>query len=640
MRRQSGPDAPAEQVEIAGGFLVQARSWTIHKNQDLHIDYYLMHGEDCLHHRRLNLADEEACEKAAQVAADRWERRRKDLPTLAPALVRDALDALADQIDRLAHAEADEEDAEVYLLAEEPALLERPLQIVGDYAYAAGWPSVNTGERVLLVLRDDGQAYCDGRLDGVKPLADLGARCALTRELAPRASHTWSGAGVARYQQGERSDPASIYTRLARVVDQFVDFSFCFAPHPLLVALVTCYIMATYFLDAFNAFGYLYFTGHPTSGKSQALKVIAQCSYLGRFLLPTSSVPTIRDEAGWGATLCFDEAENLTTRQADPALKSIMLGGYQRGLVVQLKEQIADRLWATKDVHLYCPQLYGSVARPTGAYAERSILVRLTLSLRPESPPDPFDLDAWPHDRQALLDDLWSMGLSELVAIRRLARTVAPQVPLSMRDRQVWLPPLVVAWWLQHSHDVRVRQGGRSVPLYDALIEVVGKAQEARVVLEYDSAKRLAMQALMDLVEERSRANGAASDVLTISSADLAGRVNALAIALDLASPTEPFTTALKVGMDLAGWGMFVRPEKRDRKAKGWRIQLAHLYALACAMHPEWPKSVPVPPPMPDDAPPDESEPEPADAAERRPPDEPDDEAEFWTPLAREGSDP
>ena len=103
------------------------------------------------------------------------------------------------------------------------------------------------------------------------------------------------------------------------MVDRFVDFSRSLASQETMCELVACYIFGTYFLDAFHVVGYLWPNGEPGAGKPVLLQVIAELAYLGQLILAKSSFPCLRDMADYGATLAFDDAENIMDiRQTDP----------------------------------------------------------------------------------------------------------------------------------------------------------------------------------------------------------------------------------------------------------------------------------------------------------------------------------
>jgi hypothetical protein len=161
-----------------------------------------------------------------------------------------------------------------------PLTVRRPLCLLGEHAYAASWvpverctrrtadgvehdPPLVTVEDVLVVVRDDGALFGDGA-PGARPLADLGLPVRLPSPVPP--GRGWSGAGLKRYLAGQRPDPAEVFGRLTGVVDHFLDFARSLAPQRDMCELVACYVLATYFLDAFNVAGYLWPNGESGAG--------------------------------------------------------------------------------------------------------------------------------------------------------------------------------------------------------------------------------------------------------------------------------------------------------------------------------------------------------------------------------------
>jgi hypothetical protein len=61
---------------------------------------------------------------------------------------------------------------------------------------------------------------------------------------------------------------------------------------------------------------------------------------------------------------------------------------------------------------------------------------------------DPLDYKLWPHERRALHDDLWSLGLSHLCELQRYETLVNEQSSLAGRALEPWRAMLAVAKWL------------------------------------------------------------------------------------------------------------------------------------------------------------------------------------------------
>ena len=206
--------------------------------------------------------------------------------------------------------------------------MRRPLALIDGRAYAAAWlyvrftrtesrdkngyviqhdpPLVETGLR-RFIIRDDGIVFGPG---GDKPLDDLELDVVLPE--IPHPSRTWSAEGVKAHRTGTRPDPAAVLNRLADVVSRFVDFDRSLAGQRTMAEMVACYILSTWFLPAFNVIGYLWPSGERGSGKTVLLHTVAGMAYLGHVILAGGSYASLRDLAEYGATLAFDDAENLS----------------------------------------------------------------------------------------------------------------------------------------------------------------------------------------------------------------------------------------------------------------------------------------------------------------------------------------
>jgi len=358
----------------------------------------------------------------------------------------------------------------VEILDAPPATMVRPLALVDGCAYAAAWlyvritrhetrnrkgetvkldpPLVETARR-LFVVRQDGVTFGPG---ADRPLDELGLEVALPQ--MPHPSRTWSPAGVAAYRDGHRPDPAGVLNRVADVVSHFVDFDRSLAGQRTMCELVACYVLATWTLDAFNVIGYLWPNGERGSGKTVLLHCVAEMAYLGHVILAGGSYASLRDLAEYGATLAFDDAENLADpRRTETDKRSLLLAGNRRGSTVTVKELGPDNVWRTRHVNAFCPRLFSAIQLPDNVLASRAIVVPLVRTLdRARASIDPLDYDVWPHDRRPLIDDLWALALAHLPELRDCARAVSQEARLTGRNLEPWRAILAVAMWLDR-HD-------------------------------------------------------------------------------------------------------------------------------------------------------------------------------------------
>jgi hypothetical protein len=454
-----------------------------------------------------------------------------------------------------------------------PQMIRRPLCLVGGRAYAGAWvpvqrvvsqdadgkkyePPLVSVEDVLLVVADDGRLYSDQGVPGALPLAELGALVRLPAPLPPGKG--WSGAGVKRYVAGERPDPAALFGRVAAVVDRFIDFSRSLAPQEVMCELVACYVLGTYFLDAFNVVGYFWPNGERGTGKTSFLQVIAELSYLGYLILAGSSYACLRDLADYGATLAFDDAEAvMDTRRTDPDKRTLLLAGNRRGATVAVKELEGDR-WLTRHVNTFCPRLFSAIRLPDEVLGSRSIIVPLVRSGDPRrAKANCLDPEDWPCDRRRLLDDLWALGLAHLPDLPAHDREAADATELAGRNLDPWRPILGVAHWLQE------RQGVDG--LFDRLAGLAVNYQRVeRGEYEDNDRARVLFRVLLAMCQAKRP-----EDRILIVPGDVSEEMCRLAKAEDLAESDKAFITPRKVGY-LLKRQRFRRPPERNSRSKVW----------------------------------------------------------------------
>jgi len=356
----------------------------------------------------------------------------------------------------------------VELLDSAPPTIRRPLALNAAHGYAATWlfakitktegrnrndeivryePPIVTNERRLFIVRDDGTIFGDGV--GCKRLESLGIDIHLPE--MPPDDKLWSAAGVKAYLGGKRPNPCEVFTRVSAVVNQFIDFDRSVAAQETMVDLIACYVLATWFLPAFSVIGYIWSNGDLGSGKTVLLHVVSELSYLGQLILAGGSYATLRDLADYGATLAFDDAENLADpRRTDPDKRTLLLAGNRRGSVVSLKEIGADKKWHTRYVNSFCARLFSATRLPDPILNSRAIVVPLVrTSDRAHANSSPLDFETWPCNRRELIDDLWALALSFLPEMPRYDRLVRERAELSGRCLEPWRSLLAVALFLQ-----------------------------------------------------------------------------------------------------------------------------------------------------------------------------------------------
>ncbi len=491
-------------------------------------------------------------------------------------------------------AGASHDGVSVEVLDAYPETVSRPLCLVGGRAYAAAWLPVQrtvregvdpaTGEVVrydpplvqveprLAVLRDDGRVYGDGvPLPGCEPLGQLGAAVRLPTPIEDR--HAWSGAGAKRYLAGERPDPADVFRRVVAVVDAFMDFRRSLAKsQATMCELVACYVLASWLLDAFDVAGYLWPNGDKGAGKTNFLSVVCELAFLGQLILAGGSYAALRDLADYGATLAFDDAENvMDVRKVDPDKRALLLAGNRRGATVPVKELVGER-WVTRHVRAFCPRLFSAIRLPDDVLASRTIIVPLVRS------PDPkrakrsvYNGAHWPHERRRLVDDLWAVGLAHLPRLKEYDGRAAERSKLVGRDLEPWQAVLAVALWLQDAHGV--------AGLFDRVETLSQDYQQERGPLQAWDAPRVAVAALCAWMKETPGGR------IEFAPSELARRMTAVAREDEHAEEGEGDEEAKGYSPTKAGLiCRKLRLQKGDRaRQRHWVVTRAEVLDLAAA---------------------------------------------------------
>ncbi|MBN1672936.1 MAG: toprim domain-containing protein [Kiritimatiellae bacterium] len=476
----------------------------------------------------------------------------------------------AGDLTTLLEAAPEWEDPEVaQILDDFPEEIRRPLCLVGDDAYCTTWVNVRVGNdnrTSSTIVRADGSQFIDASVPGCRPFAALGVTHSLPH--VPPASKTWSGAGAKRYVNGERPSPADVFNRVLSVVDRFMDFQKSVGSQREIAELVALYIMATYLVEAFPVIGYLWPNGDKGSGKTQLLLVVTQLAFLGELILSAGTFATLRDMADYGATLAFDDCENImNVRSADPDKRALFLAGNRKGVYVTFKEERGG-CWVTRYVNAYCPRLFSAIRLPDDVLASRTITIPLVRSADPnKSRANPLDERYWPCDRRRLIDDLYALALQNLRAMQEYDAMNVEHARLIGRDFEPWRAVLGVALWLDDACGVE--------GLYDQMQDLSVRYQSERSVLEENSPIRIAIVALDQMFSVADK------DLLEFATQDLTETMNRVAEEKEVTNAGEPFTDCRRVGLLMKQQRL--RRAQRTAQHKRWRISRDQLAVLAQA---------------------------------------------------------
>jgi hypothetical protein len=495
----------------------------------------------------------------------------------------------------------------IELLSHAPALISRPLSLIDGRAYAATWlwvkktdtearakngdvvplpvPQVTQEERLFL-QRDDGEWFGEVTDRKVHPLCDLGLTVHLPE--IPVTSRLWSASGFVAYHAGARAEAVSVFRRVVDVVDAFIDFNRSLADQTTMSEMIGCYILSTWFLEAFNVVGFLWPNGDRGSGKTQLLNVVAELSYLGQTILAGGSYACLRDLADYGATLAFDDAEHLSDpRHTDPDKRALLLAGNRRGNTVPVKEPTPSGTWRTRHVNTFCPRLFSAIRLPDAVLASRSIVVPLIRTPdRQRANADPLDYAKWPHDRSKLIDDLWSLALRHLPDLPHYVAQVDTLATLTGRNLEPWRPLLTVGRWLEDA----------GVEGLWTRMEALSQAyQQERPDLESADLMVLTIKVLCHYATNATSATnmeGGAEWICT--SAEIKAGVVTIATDEESGLDTEKLSTD-RVGRVLGRMRFKKKPREGGKGSRQWVIPLADLQgwvtSYGLCISDKWPPS-------------------------------------------------
>ncbi|MBK8985359.1 MAG: DUF3854 domain-containing protein [Chloroflexi bacterium] len=494
----------------------------------------------------------------------------------------------------------------VELLDEAPARMTRPLALINGRAYVATWcyvrvtqtetqkkdgtivrhdPPRQSHEKRLFIIRDDGVIFGEG---GQKPHDKLALELVLPE--IPLAEKLLSTPGLKAYAKGYRAEATAVFHQLRAIISRFIDFDHSLADQETMADFIACYILATWFLDAFTVSSYLWPNGDRGSGKTQLLILIAELSYLGYLIQASGSFAALRDLADYGATLAFDDAEDLAEPRSTSAEKrALLLAGNRRGSTIPLKEKDANQNWVTRHVNTFSFRLFSAIHLPDNVLASRTIIVPLIRTPdRYRANADPLEEELWPHPKRPLLDDLWRLALTHLLEMKQVEAVVNQEARLTGRNLEPWRAILAVARWLD---------GQGCIGLWLRLEQLSWQYQNERPQLETDDFTSLVIRGLAQLCANCARCANCANHVENTGGAHWLFCASQLAeqlveMAADDAQISLERQMSRKIGIALHKMRLQKPPRSGGQGNRHWLITLTELKRWTAAYGISLPESL------------------------------------------------
>jgi hypothetical protein len=176
--------------------------------------------------------------------------------------------------------------------------------------------------------------------------------------------------GVRNFMNSEVDAKTVLY-----VLENAIKTHVMISHNPAYPTLLKYWILGTFFYDVFDAYPIFGIIGPSESGKSRILSLILCLSYHGDGILDPTEAGMFRTKEEEKPTLCFDEAEYLTSGFGSRSIVPTLINAsYSKisGMAVTRTEEIDGRR-IRKRFELYSPMAISCISGFTGVTASRMI---------------------------------------------------------------------------------------------------------------------------------------------------------------------------------------------------------------------------------------------------------------------------
>jgi len=253
--------------------------------------------------------------------------------------------------------------------------------------------------------------------------------------------------GVDKFLSGYKPKLKELFERVKEQIRKYVNFDW----DPRLYDVISCYVIATFFFDAFEAFPHLFFYGSMKSGKTRATYTVATLGHRGLILSYLTEAPYFRLVHDLELLLAVDE------HYLKGSMSQLMRSGYKKGSKVPREKKVKGRreeAFITELFNFYTKFLYNSNDQPDEITKSRAI----TITMKPSPDPSPNGEAPTMKEMADLRDDLYIARLTYFTDVLELKDQVKPkekvavagqlipvQADLIGRDFELWRPLLTAA---------------------------------------------------------------------------------------------------------------------------------------------------------------------------------------------------
>lgn len=448
--------------------------------------------------------------------------------------------------------------------------LSRPIQMVDGKSYFSTHVEIQKDktktEKIWVVASSDfEERYSQSPLEGHKLFSDAPIRISLS--VSPPPGSTLSPAA---YQDHVLKgiplpDMGDAFKSAVGSIDRFVSFNGAFASQADMAEFLGCWVVSTYATDVFDTVGYIWPNGEKASGKTQCLKTLMRLAFMGRTVSSSSTFATIRDEASLGATIGFDDCENVKTM--DNNKRELLLLGNTKGSQLMFKEPgNREGQWETTYVDPFAPKAFTSISIPDDTLASRTIMIPLVRSDDHEKTRrKPTSDKHWVHQPDEIRDAFWLNVAKALPCLAAIKEEVDESTDLAGRDFDIFQAPLTIALWLQRHHGVD--------GIFDRMLKVMEAYHASKHETLLPPVEHVVLQAMSDLMNQQGAV------LLAMQTKDIVYECSKVLQRWDITDETLRAIDVQKVGKLLGRLGF--DKVTSHKNARSWNVTRSKLNHVA-----------------------------------------------------------
>ncbi|RLI10113.1 hypothetical protein DRO42_02335 [Candidatus Bathyarchaeota archaeon] len=225
------------------------------------------------------------------------------------------------------------------------------------------------------------------------------------------------------------------YDRIKAELRRFVSFGW----DPRLYDVVSCWVLGTYFVEAFSTYPFLYPYGSQGSGKSRLLFTATLLSRHGFIATDPSDASLYRSAEAFRPSMGVDES--LLGKGAWKIIRT----AFKRGTKVPRVEKTSKDEFILGLFETYMPVIFASTEKPTQLGGQEADEAR-AIFLYMQQERDPIGRDPEVSDFHDLRNELYLLRLLRIGEVLKILRVEEEAIRgFRGHEREVWLPIFTIA---------------------------------------------------------------------------------------------------------------------------------------------------------------------------------------------------